>query len=119
VGAHAANACGSRRLARRDRIQLRGRTVSAHDRVVAFDAGEAVEIDAVIWATGYRSDYSWIHAPVLDERGKPRHQHGVTDIPGPYLLGMHNQYSRGSSLIHWVREDAAYLVDRIRHRHHD
>jgi putative flavoprotein involved in K+ transport len=110
---------GPRRLARRDRIQLRGRTVTAHDRTVTFDAGEPVEIDAVIWATGYRSDYSWIHAPVLDERGKPRHHRGVTDIPGLYFLGMHNQYSRGSSLIHWVREDAAYLVDLIRHQHHD
>lgn len=108
---------GPRQLARRDGIALRGRTVNAHDNTVAFDAGDAVDVDAVIWATGYRSDYSWIHAPVLDEHGTPRHQRGVTNIPGLYFLGMHNQHSRGSSLIHWVKHDAAHIVERIRALH--
>jgi putative flavoprotein involved in K+ transport len=103
-----------RHLARRFGVELHSRTVAAHDRTVRFDDGQSVEVDAVIWATGYRSDYSWIDVPVFDERGAPRHRRGVTESPGLYFLGMHGQYSRGSSLIYWVKDDAAYIVDRAR-----
>jgi hypothetical protein len=58
-------------------------------------------------------DYSWIHAPAVDDHGPPRHRRGVTDSPGLYFLGMHNQCSRGSSLIHWVKEDAAHITHRV------
>ena len=73
----------------------------------------ADDINAVIWATGYRPDYSWIHAPVLDGGGKPIHRRGITQSPGLYFLGMKNQYSRGSSLIHWVRHDAEFIVEQL------
>jgi len=76
-----------------------------------------IDVEAVVWATGFHSDYSWIHVPVLDEDGAPRHRRGVTESPGLYFLGMHGQYSRGSSLIHWVKEDAEFLVDQVRKRH--
>jgi putative flavoprotein involved in K+ transport len=103
-----------RQLSRRYGIELVGRTVGTDDHTVRFDDGRAIEVDAVVWATGYRSDYSWIHVPVLDKHGVPRHQRGVTDSPRLYFLGMKDQYSRGSALIYWVREDAAYIVDQVR-----
>lgn len=70
----------------------------------------------MVWATGYRPGYSWIQLPVLDDHGLPRHQRGVTGYPGLYFLGMHNQYSRGSSLIHWICHDAQYIVSQARAR---
>jgi putative flavoprotein involved in K+ transport len=105
-----------RRLARRHGVQLHARTVAAEGTTVRFTDDRRLQVDTVIWATGYRSDYSWIHAPILNEEGLPQHRRGVTDSPGLYLLGMHNQYSRGSSLIYFVREDAAYIVDQVRSR---
>ncbi len=102
-----------RQIAHRYGVQLVGRTVDAQDRTVRFEGGRAIDVDAVIWATGYRPDYSWIHVPALDEHGAPRHKRGVTDSTGLYFLGMHDQYSRGSSLIHWVRHDAAHIVDQV------
>jgi len=102
-----------RQLARRYGVKLRPRAIDAGDRTLRFADGSTVAVDAVVWATGFRSDYSWIHVPVLDARGLPEHRRGVTDAPGLYFLGMHDQYSRGSSLIGWVTHDAAYLVDRI------
>jgi putative flavoprotein involved in K+ transport len=99
-----------RQLARRHHIQLAARTTHASGRTVAFADGQALDVSAVVWATGYRPDYSWIHLPVVGRGGLPRHQRGVTEFPGLYFLGMHNQYSRGSSLIHWVRHDAAYIT---------
>jgi putative flavoprotein involved in K+ transport len=104
-----------RRVARRHGVQLHARTVAAEGTSVRFADDRRLQVDTVIWATGYRSDYSWIQAPILDEEGLPRHRRGVTDSPGLYL-GMHNQYSRGSSLIYFVREDAAYIVDQVRSR---
>jgi putative flavoprotein involved in K+ transport len=103
-----------RQLARHRGIRLAGRATGAEGRTVTFADGQALEVSAVVWATGYRSDYSWIHLPVLGPDGLPRHQRGVTEYPGLYFLGMHNQYSRGSSLIHWVRHDAAYIAGQIR-----
>ncbi len=104
------------RLARHHGVKLRGRTVGADGRTVRFTDDSTLEVDAVLWATGYRHDYAWIHAPVLDDQGAPRHRRGVTDSPGLYFLGMHNQYSRGSSLLYWVRDDAAFIAGRIRDR---
>jgi len=103
-----------RQLQRRHRVDLRGRTSGAHERTVSFEDGSELDVETVIWATGFRSDYSWIHAPVLDAQGAPIHRRGVTGCPGLFFLGMKNQYSRGSSLIGWVRHDAAFIVDHIR-----
>jgi len=90
-------------LARRHGVRLLGRAVD----------GRTLRAEAIVWATGFRSDYSWIGAPVLDERGMPVHHRGVTGAAGLYVLGMHNQYSRGSSLLGFVRHDAWFIVDRV------
>ncbi len=103
-----------RQLQRRHGVDLRGRTAGARECTVSFEDGTELDVETVIWATGFRSDYSWIHAPVLDAHAAPVHHRGVTSSPGLYLLGMKNQYSRGSSLIGWVRNDAAYIVEHVR-----
>jgi len=107
-----------RQLERRLGIEVVGRVVDADGRIVRLERGREIEVDAVVWATGYRSDYAWIGVPVLDEQGAPIHRRGVTDSPGLYFLGMANQYSRGSSLIYWVKDDAGYVVDHLRPPEH-
>jgi putative flavoprotein involved in K+ transport len=103
-----------RQLKRRHGVSLYGRAVDADQRTVRFRDGGKLEVETVVWATGYRPDYSWIHAPVLDAHGKPVHKRGVTPSPGLYFLGIKNQYSRGSSLIAWVKHDAKFIVDQVR-----
>jgi putative flavoprotein involved in K+ transport len=100
-----------RTLARRHGIRLVGRATEGAGRTLTFEDGSSVAADAVVWATGFRSDYSWIDAPVFDERGLPVHRRGVTESSGLYFLGMQAQYSRGSSLIAWVKDDAEFIVD--------
>ncbi len=102
-----------RQLAKRHGVEIRERAVEAHGRRVTFADGATLEPDVVIWATGFRSDYSWIDVPVLDGRGLPVHRRGVTQSPGLYFLGMHFQHSLGSSLIGFVRHDAEFIVERI------
>jgi putative flavoprotein involved in K+ transport len=67
----------------------------------------------VIWATGYRPDYSWLDAPVIDAESQVRHRRGLTDLPGLYFLGLYWQWTRGSALIGWVGDDAEYLAHQI------
>ena len=75
-----------------------------------FADGSELEVDAVIWATGYRPDYSWIELPVFDADGRLRHRRGVTDVPGLYFLGLSWQHTRGSALIGWVKDDAEFIA---------
>jgi putative flavoprotein involved in K+ transport len=102
-----------RELKKRYKVQLEPRLVDADGRRARCDDGSEVEVDAVIWATGYLPDYSWIKLPIFDEDGRLRHRRGVTDAPGLYFLGLTWQHTRGSALIGWVKEDAAFLAERI------
>ena len=105
-----------RALARRYGVELKPRVVGATGRTIGFEDGSKVEVDAVIWATGYRLDHSWIDLPVLDSSGRARHRRGVTDVPGLYFLGLSWQHTRGSALIGWVKEDAAFIAAQIANR---
>jgi putative flavoprotein involved in K+ transport len=75
---------------------------------------ERAGIGCVIFATGYRFDFSWIDLPIFDERGYPRYQRGVTDIPGLYFVGLHWLHSQGSGLFSRVGRDAGYVIDHLR-----
>jgi len=67
------------------------------------------EIKTILWATGYRPDYSWLHVPVLDRKGQVRHDGGITPSPGLYLMGMQFLRRRKSALIDGAGEDARDL----------
>jgi putative flavoprotein involved in K+ transport len=103
----------ARELKRRYGVELKPRAVDAVGRAVRFEDGSELEVDAVIWATGYRPDYSWIKLPVFDDDGRLRHRRGVTDVPGLYFLGLTWQHTRGSALIGWVKDDAEFIAERI------
>ena len=71
------------------------------------------DIGAVIWCTGYQSDFSWIEMPVFDNKGYPKHDRGVTAIEGLYFLGLPWLYTWGSGRFSGIARDASYLSDRI------
>ena len=85
----------------------------ADGRTVRFADSSEVAVDAVIWATGYRPDYSWIKLPIFDDDGRLRHRRGVTAVDGLYFLGLTWQHTRGSALIGWVKDDAEFIAGRI------
>jgi putative flavoprotein involved in K+ transport len=102
-----------RELRRRYKIDMKPRAVGAAGRTISFADGGTLDVDAVIWATGYRSDYSWIRPQVLGPDGRVQHRRGVTDVPGLYFLGLSWQHTRGSALIGWVKEDAEFIAGQI------
>jgi len=103
----------SRRRLKAAGVRFRPWVAGADGHTVRFTDGTSLEAGIVIWATGYRSDYSWIAIPGVIRDGKVAHRRGVTDVPGLYFLGLPWQHTRGSALLGFVHEDAAYLAGRI------
>jgi putative flavoprotein involved in K+ transport len=104
----------NRRRLERAGVRFRPRLVDADGRTVRFaDHSLLEDVGVVVWATGYRSDYAWIHLPGVVREGHVVHRRGVTEVPGLYFLGLSWQHTRGSALLGFVHDDAAYLADRI------
>ena len=74
---------------------------------------EQAGIGTVIWATGFRPDYSWLHADVLDRKGRLRHDGGVIDAPGLYALGLPMMRRRKSSFIYGASDDSRDIVGHL------
>jgi len=75
---------------------------------------ERAEIRSIVWATGFRPDYSWLEVPVLDRKGNIRHDGGVVqDSPGLYVLGLPFLRRRKSTLIDGVGDDAQEISAHI------
>jgi putative flavoprotein involved in K+ transport len=109
---------GPRHLARRHGIRLRPKVTEVAGRAVTFADGGIGEYNAVVWATGFTKDNTWIDIPdVLDQHGQLRQSRGITPSPGLYTLGLTWQHTRGSALLGWVGNDAAFLADQIESVH--
>ena len=101
---------------RRHGVAVRPRVTASAPEGVTFADGERMAPRAVVWATGFRSDYSWIDVPGLLVEGEVAHRRGVTEVPGLYFLGLTWQHTRGSALLGFVKEDAAWIADRLEER---
>jgi putative flavoprotein involved in K+ transport len=101
-----------RGLARRG-VVLRDRAVAASGRTVRFADGGWTDVAAVVWATGFRPDVGWLDVPGAVVDGRPAHARGVSPVSGLYFVGLPWQHTRGSALLGFVREDAAWLAGVI------
>jgi putative flavoprotein involved in K+ transport len=79
---------------------------------LGIDLGKG-EIRTILWATGFRPDTSWLDVPVFDRKGRIRHEGGVVESPGLYLMGMPFLRRRKSSLIDGAGDDARELSDHL------
>lgn len=71
-------------------------------------------ISTIVWATGFRPDYSWLHLPLMDRRGRLRHAGGVVaESPGLYRIGLNLLRRRKSSFIHGAEDDARDITDHL------
>ena len=99
-------------------VRFRPRLIEADGRTAQFaDRSTLHGVGVVVWATGYRTDYTWIHLPATVEDGRVLHRRGVTKTPGLYFLGLSWQHTRGSALLGFVNDDAAYIADQIEAHH--
>jgi putative flavoprotein involved in K+ transport len=71
------------------------------------------EISAIVWATGFRPDYGWLDVLVVDPKGRLRHEGGVVDSPGLYVLGLPVLRRRKSTFIFGIEDDAREVIDHL------
>jgi putative flavoprotein involved in K+ transport len=71
------------------------------------------EIKSIIWATGFRPDYSWLDVPVIDPKGHLLHNGGIVDSPGLYALGLPVLRRRKSTFICGIEDDARDVVGAL------
>jgi putative flavoprotein involved in K+ transport len=92
-------------------IQTASRLAGVSNGKPCLPDGQILEVEAVVWATGFRPDYRWIGLPVFDEYGFPNHQRGaVPGAKGLYFLGLHFQSRLTSALMGGVGKDAEYIT---------
>jgi putative flavoprotein involved in K+ transport len=71
------------------------------------------DIRTILWATGYRPDFSWLDVPVFDGRGQLRHDRGIVDAPGLYALGLPFLRRRKSTFVHGAEDDVREIADHL------
>ena len=104
-----ATTASTTRSSRRSACRPRG----SRTRRRSASTSPAATIKTIIWATGYRPDYTWLELPVLDRKGMVRHDGGVADLPGLYLMGLHFMRRRKSTLIDGAGDDARDLSEHL------
>jgi putative flavoprotein involved in K+ transport len=99
---------------RRKGVDVVGRMIQAQGKRASFADGKTAEVDAVVWATGYRDDADWVAIPeAKDAHGNFLHQRGVSPVPNLYFVGRSWQWTRGSALFAGIGADASYLTEHI------
>lgn len=90
------------------------RTEGVRDGYPLLEDGRVLEVENVVWCTGFRAGFDWIDLPLPTDHGTPIHDRGIVEsCPGLYLLGLMFLYSLSSALVGGVGRDAEYLVDHI------
>jgi len=98
-------------------VQWVGRTAGAKDGRPVLADGRPLDVQNVIWCTGYDRGLSWIDLPIFEDNGEPRHRSGLVESePGLYFVGQHFQHAMSSTMIQGVGRDASRMVKVIRER---
>jgi putative flavoprotein involved in K+ transport len=95
-------------------IQVRPRLDDVDLTTAVFADGSVTTVAAVVWATGFRPDYSWLDIPGAVKHENVANVRGVTTVPGLSILGLPWLHTRGSALLGYVKDDAAWLASHIR-----
>lgn len=96
------------------------RVAGVRDGLPKLEDGRVLEVENVIWCTGFRQDFPWIDLPIFDEEGRPRHERGVVPSePGLYFVGLVGQYSLSSDVLPGTTRDPGYIARVIASRSHE
>jgi putative flavoprotein involved in K+ transport len=94
-------------------VRVRPRLENTSGRTASFSDEGTTDVAAVVWATGYRTDYSWVDVPGAVVDGAVVNERGVTPVPGLSILGLPWLHTRGSALLGFVKDDAAWLACHV------
>lgn len=91
------------------------RVVDAEDAQLVTADGKRIDAATVLWATGYRNDWSWLSADLLGADGSPQHDAGV-GASGLHFVGLYRMRNRGSALLGFVGRDAEHVGAAVARR---
>lgn len=94
-------------------IHVRPRLTAADGHTARFADGSLDDVSVVVWATGFRPDYSWLDVPDVWDGHKITHQRGASSVPGLWFIGLPWQHTRGSALLGFVGDDAAWVARQV------
>jgi putative flavoprotein involved in K+ transport len=89
------------------------RTITVSDGKPVMEDGRILNVSNIVWATGYRPAFDWVHIDVFDQEGRPVHHRGTTSEPGLYFIGLFFLSSIASSLVGGVGRDAEHIARLI------
>jgi len=100
-----------KKAVRKNLVRVRPRVIWANEKQVMFEDISTLDIQNIIWSTGFKPHYSWIQVEnTLNEKGEILHERGVSPVKGLYFLGLPWQHKRGSALLQGVGADAEFLM---------
>ena len=98
----------------RDNVRSVGRTLSANETNIIFEKANIDSIKNIIWATGYKPNFSWLKGITYDESFYPNNFRGISsDLSGLAFIGLPWMYTRGSATLGGVNKDAEYLAENF------
>ena len=105
-------------------VERVGKIIGVEDGLPVVESGESLDVQNIIWCTGYKNGFSWIDLPIFDSIGDPMHIEGVvSSVPGLYFVGLHFLYAMSSATLMGVSRDAKRIVQhlaiRSQHRQSD
>jgi len=107
-----------RRMIKKARVRQTTTAVAAEGHEVFFADGSNLDVDAVVWCTGFDNDYSWLDIPgAIGPDGLPQHRDGISTADARVgFLGLGWQRSRNSALVGGAGPDASHIVERLAHQ---
>ncbi|WP_374702516.1 flavin-containing monooxygenase [Bacillus sp. M6-12] len=103
-----------REVLKNGKIKVKDRTSHFYENKVVFEDQSSIQVNNIIWATGFIQSYTWLEIPqTFYSNGKINHERGISKVEGLYFLGLPWQHNRGSALILGVGDDARYLYKYI------
>ncbi len=97
----------------RDNVEPVGKTKNAEGEIIVTEKKKINDLKNIIWATGYRPNFTWIEGLELTKDGYPWHHRGVSNREGLYFIGLPWLHTRGSATLGGIKKDAEYLSDHI------
>jgi putative flavoprotein involved in K+ transport len=87
------------------------RVEGTRDGLPVLADGRTLDVNNVVWCTGFDPGFTWIELPIFDDRGEPRHHEGIVQsAPGLYFVGLHFLFAMSSTMIHGVGRDARRIA---------
>jgi len=95
-------------------VERTARVAGVRDGKPVLEDGRVLDVQNVVWCTGWHPSHAFIDLPIFDENGEPQHEGGVVKrAPGLYFVGLHFLYAMSSAMVHGVSRDADRIVGEL------